>query len=150
MHAPLIVKAPGIDGGKKTAGLTEFIDIYPSLCELAGLPLPPHLQGRSFVPLMEQPNRPWKDAAIGRFGSGDISWFAHQGEAYRNKWLRYAWGWVRQHDPNGFFQMPGSRILHAPVGGQHWYCANTRSEASPQGFSQEETIKAIWSEDRRP
>ena len=71
MHAPLIVKAPGIDGGKKTAGLTEFIDIYPSLCELAGLPLPTHLQGRSFVPLMKQPDRPWKDAAIGRFGSGD-------------------------------------------------------------------------------
>ena len=71
MHAPLIVRAPGIDGGKTTAGLTEFIDIYPSLCELAGIPLPTHLQGRSFVPLMKQTNRPWKDAAIGRFGSGD-------------------------------------------------------------------------------
>jgi arylsulfatase A-like enzyme len=71
MHAPLIVRAPGIDGGEKTAGLTEFIDIYPSLCELAGLPLPTHLQGRSFAPLMKEPNQPWKDAAIGRFGSGD-------------------------------------------------------------------------------
>jgi choline-sulfatase len=71
MHAPLIVRAPGIDGGKKTGGLTEFIDIYPSLCELAGIPLPTHLQGRSFVPLMKQPDRPWKDAAIGRFGGGD-------------------------------------------------------------------------------
>lgn len=71
MHAPLIVKAPGIEGGKKTAGLTEFIDIYPSLCELAGLSLPSHLQGRSFVPLMKQPNLPWKDAAIGRFRNGD-------------------------------------------------------------------------------
>ena len=71
MHAPLIVSAPGIKGGKKTAGLTEFIDIYPSLCELAGLPLLPHLQGRSFVPLMKQPNQPWKEAAIGRFQNGD-------------------------------------------------------------------------------
>ena len=71
MHAPLIVSAPGIKGGKKTAGLTEFIDIYPSLCELAGLSLPPHLQGRSFVPLMKQPNQPWKEAAIGRFQNGD-------------------------------------------------------------------------------
>jgi len=71
MHAPLIVKAPGIDGGKKTAGLTEFIDIYPSLCELASIPLPTHLQGRSFVPLMKQPNQPWKEAAIGRYQNGD-------------------------------------------------------------------------------
>jgi len=71
MHAPLIVKTPGNEGGKKTAGLTEFIDIYPSLCELAGLSLPDHLQGRSFVPLMKQTNQPWKEAAIGRFRNGD-------------------------------------------------------------------------------
>jgi arylsulfatase A-like enzyme len=71
MHAPLIVKAPGIEGGKKTGGLTEFIDIYPSLCELAGLPLPEHLQGRSFVPLMKNPEQKWKAAAFGRFRNGD-------------------------------------------------------------------------------
>jgi hypothetical protein len=83
------------------------------------------------------------------WGYDEISWFAHQDEAYRNQWLQYAWQWVREHDPNGFFQMPGSRVLHAPVGRQSWYFANTRSEASPQGFGQEETIKLIWSEDRR-
>lgn len=71
MHAPLIVKAPGIEGGKKTAGLTEFIDIYPSLCELTGLPLPRHLQGRSFVPLMNAPDQTWKTTAIGRYRNGD-------------------------------------------------------------------------------
>lgn len=71
MHAPLIVKAPGIHGGKKTSGLTEFIDIYPSLCELAGLPLPAHLQGRSFVPLMKNPGLAWKTTAIGRYRNGD-------------------------------------------------------------------------------
>lgn len=71
MHAPLIVSAPGIEGGIKTQGLTEFIDIYPSLCELTGLPLPSHLQGRSFLPLMQEPNREWKQAAIGRFRDGD-------------------------------------------------------------------------------
>ncbi len=71
MHAPLIVRAPGVDGGKKTDGLTEFIDIYPSLCELAGLSLQDHLQGKSFVPLMKKPDMPWKPAAVGRFRSGD-------------------------------------------------------------------------------
>ena len=71
MHAPLIIKAPGIDGGEKTRGLTEFIDIYPSLSELAGLPLPEHLQGRSFVPLLRSPEHEWKTEAIGRFRNGD-------------------------------------------------------------------------------
>ena len=71
MHAPLIVKAPGHKGGTKTSGLTEFIDIYPSLSELAGLPLPGHLQGKSFVPLMKNPKLKWKAAAIGRYRNGD-------------------------------------------------------------------------------
>lgn len=71
MHAPLIVRAPGIDGGAKTAGLTEFIDIYPSLCDLAGIEKPAHLQGRSFVPLLHDPEMQWKTAAIGRFQTGD-------------------------------------------------------------------------------
>jgi hypothetical protein len=82
------------------------------------------------------------------WGYDEISWFAHQDEAYRNQWLRYAWDWVREHDHNGFLQMPGSRILHAPVDGHGWYYANTRSVAVPRGFNQEETIKAIWSKDK--
>ena len=71
MHAPLIVKAPGIAGGRTTRGLTEFIDIYPSLCELAGLTPPSHLEGKSFVPLMKDPDLKWKPAAIGRYRSGN-------------------------------------------------------------------------------
>jgi hypothetical protein len=76
-----------------------------------------------------------------------ISWFAHQPESYRNEWLRYAWRWLREHDPNSWLEMPGSRTLHAPVGNQWWYWANTRSAATPEGFNQEETIKAIWAQD---
>lgn len=38
--------------------------------------------------------------------------------------------------------MPGGRML--THGGSNWYFANTKSAAFPQGFSQEETIKAIW------
>ncbi len=71
MHIPFIVRAPGIKGGKQTAGLTESIDIYPSLCELAGIPKPKHLQGQSFVPLLQNPKQKWKEAAVGRFRSGD-------------------------------------------------------------------------------
>lgn len=78
------------------------------------------------------------------WGYDEISWFAHQPEEYRNEWLRYAWRWIRDHDANGWLQMPGSRTLSDPVDGKHWYWANTRSPACPDGFNQEETIKAIW------
>ncbi len=71
MRVPLIIHAPGYQGGLKTDALTELIDIYPTLCELAGIPIPEHVQGRSFVPLMKDPSQPWKDQAIGRFMAGD-------------------------------------------------------------------------------
>ena len=71
MRTPLIVRAPGVAGGKTTAGLTEFIDVYPSLCDLAKLPTPAHVQGRSFVPLLKDPGLAWKASAVCRFGPGD-------------------------------------------------------------------------------
>ncbi len=71
LRAPLIVRIPGLKGGIKTDGLTEFVDIYPSLCELAGLSIPKHTEGRSFVPLVKDPNRAWKEAVYSRFHSGD-------------------------------------------------------------------------------
>jgi hypothetical protein len=82
------------------------------------------------------------------WGYDEICWFAHQPADYRNFWLRYAWEWIRQHDPNGYLQMPGSRTLANPVGKKIWYWANTPSEAVPTGFGQEETIKTIWAEDK--
>jgi hypothetical protein len=78
------------------------------------------------------------------WGYDEISWFANQTEQYRNEWLKYAWKWVREHDSSGFLEMPGSRCLASPASGRRWYHANTRSQAVPDGFSQEETIKQIW------
>jgi iduronate 2-sulfatase len=45
--------------------------LYPSLCEMTGLALPQHLQGRSFATLMQNPEADWKSAAVGRFTNGD-------------------------------------------------------------------------------
>lgn len=71
MQIPLIVKAPGINGDQRRSNLVESIDLYPTLCELAGLPLPKHLQGRSLVALMHDRDATWKSAAVGRFKNGD-------------------------------------------------------------------------------
>lgn len=51
-HSPLIVRAPGLQKGK-TASMVEFVDIYPTLCELCNIPKPKEqLDGRSFVPIL--------------------------------------------------------------------------------------------------
>ena len=74
MHAPLMLAAPmmkSVKPGSRVPALTEFIDIYPSLCELTGLDTPPHCQGISFVPQLKDPSTPGKPYAVGRFTSGD-------------------------------------------------------------------------------
>jgi hypothetical protein len=83
--------------------------------------------------------------SIFTWGYDEITWFAQQPEPYRNQWLRYAWIWLKEHDPNGFLEMPGGRML--TNGPTRWYFANTRSAACPDGFNQEMTIKAIWQEE---
>ncbi len=64
-RAPLIVRAPAMkSGGKATPALVEFVDLYPTLAELAGLPAPARHEGHSFKPLLQQPDRAWKSAAF--------------------------------------------------------------------------------------
>jgi iduronate 2-sulfatase len=67
-RAPLIVAAPEQKrAGTRTSALVEFVDIYPTLVELCGLPTPEGLEGISMVPLLEQPDRVWKKAAFSQF-----------------------------------------------------------------------------------
>ncbi|QDU88877.1 Choline-sulfatase [Pirellulimonas nuda] len=67
-RAPLIVAAPGAASSERHCGaLVEFVDIYPTLAELAGLPLPTHLEGTSLRPLLENPDQAWKPAAFSQY-----------------------------------------------------------------------------------
>jgi len=68
IHVPMIVSSPDqMNRGKQTFEITELIDMFPSLCELAGIDYPDYLQGTSFVPLLENPQRSWKKAAFSQF-----------------------------------------------------------------------------------
>ena len=70
-RAPLIVSVPGMaNAGKTTPALVEFVDIYPSLSDLAGLPKPGKLEGLSFKPLMDDPARSWKSAVFSQYPRG--------------------------------------------------------------------------------
>ncbi len=69
LHVPMIIKAPGKNKGIQTDAITEYVDIYPSLCDLSGIPVPEHIDGESFVPLFEAKSMK-KDYAISKYHDG--------------------------------------------------------------------------------
>lgn len=88
-----------------------------------------------------------KAGGIWIWGYDEITWFAHQNRQFRGNWLRYAWDWLRRTDPNGHLEMPGSRTLRSPLDNKQWYYANNPSPAVPEGFGDEEAIRALWAAD---
>jgi arylsulfatase A-like enzyme len=78
-RVPLIISAPKVPGGTRSLALTELLDVYPTLCELAGLPIPRHLEGKSLVPLMRGEDRSLHEAALtqmshGKGKNGTMGW----------------------------------------------------------------------------
>ncbi|GHU99860.1 iduronate-2-sulfatase [Bacteroidia bacterium] len=68
-RTPLIVRLPDKNAAKgvKCNALVEFVDIYPSICQAAGVAVPGFVEGTSFVPLMYNPQKEWKPAAFSQF-----------------------------------------------------------------------------------
>lgn len=70
IEAPLMIKLPG-KKGKKVKSVVEFVDIYPTVCELCGIEKPENqLQGESLLPAMEKPDKIVQDYAISKFKNG--------------------------------------------------------------------------------
>jgi iduronate 2-sulfatase len=67
-RVPLMIRSPGMpQPGIATQALVEYVDIYPTLAELAGLPTPRDLDGRSIVPILQDPGRIGRDVALSQF-----------------------------------------------------------------------------------
>lgn len=70
MRVPLIVSYPKAGSSGVADGIVELLDLFPTFCDVAGLPAPATLDGKSFVPLIKDPSADGKAAAFCRWGNG--------------------------------------------------------------------------------
>ncbi len=112
-RVPLIVRAPGMKAaGQTSKALVELVDLYPTLADLAGLPLPGHLEGTSFRPLLDQPDQPWKKAAFSQYlRKGSTTSMGKGPLSFHGRSLRTAdWRYTEWSDPKG--ALLGAELYH--------------------------------------
>ena len=99
LRVPLIARGPGIKPGSTPAGFVANIDLAPTFLELAGLPVPDSMQGKSLVPLLRGESPPgWRQAVYYRYyhDPGHHNTRAHYGVRTASHklihyWKRDAW-----------------------------------------------------------
>lgn len=93
-RAPLLMVAPGVTKPNSVCERTvDFMNIYPTLSELCGLPRPDHLEGVSMVSLLKQPSAEWDRPAITTHGRNN-----HAIRSERFRYIRYADGSEELYD----------------------------------------------------
>ncbi len=88
-RCPLIVHVPGMtDRGRVSAPTAELIDIYPTACALAGVPLPSHLDGRSLVPVLTREDPKRDGCAFTQFLKGEAMGYSMRTPTHRyTRWI---------------------------------------------------------------
>jgi arylsulfatase A-like enzyme len=109
LHVPFIIVAPGITTpGTTTRAPVSLMDIYPTLVEMAGLERPDHVEGRSLVPLLENPDRNWDFPVLSTYGYGN-----HAVVSADYRYIRYVDGSEELYDivadPNEWTNLAGKR-----------------------------------------
>jgi arylsulfatase A-like enzyme len=99
-RVPLLVRHPKLDGATgSTNALVELIDLYPTLCELCGIDTPPHVQGKSFVAVLQNPKAKHHDFAYSSYPHTIPKVkTAVIGHSIRNQRYRYTEWWEKKTD----------------------------------------------------
>ena len=93
-HVPFIVVAPGFTkAGTVSSQPVSLLDIYPTLVDLCGLPPKDDIDGRSLLPLLEDPRSTWDQPALMTMGRGN-----HAVRSERWRYIRYSDGSEELYD----------------------------------------------------
>jgi arylsulfatase A-like enzyme len=90
VRAPLIFAAPSQTmKGMTTESPSEFVDIFPTLCELAGIPIPTRVEGTSLVPILHNPNAIVRESAMEQYPRKNMMGYTLRDKRYRYiKWVK--------------------------------------------------------------
>ncbi|MEX2579445.1 MAG: sulfatase [Verrucomicrobiales bacterium] len=99
LRVPLVVSSPDPSHarGRASNALVELVDLHPALSELCGLPVHDEIEGTSFAPLLDDPDRPWKRAAFSQHAAKLYDPEAPVGRSLRTADFRY----VQWQGPGG-------------------------------------------------
>ena len=71
LQVPLIISDSDIQKNKKTNSIAELVDLYPSICDLANISKPAHLEGNSLTNALQNPSKVFKNKAYARYQKGE-------------------------------------------------------------------------------
>ena len=85
-----MIRAPKSAAGQRLQQLVELIDLYPTLCDLTGLKIPDHCQGKSFARLLEDPSAKHRDTAYSSypFSRDKIGHSIRMGDFRLTEWFK--------------------------------------------------------------
>jgi iduronate 2-sulfatase len=81
-----------VKAGTVCSRFVETVDIFPTLLEAARLKPLPVSDGRSFLPLLSNPDQPWKDAVYHIFNRGSVIGYAVRSDNARYVEWHKTWG----------------------------------------------------------
>ena len=72
IHVPLIISSPGMKKNVTTNSMVEYVDLYPTLCDIAGIDPPEYIHGKSFKKILENPDFETKKEIYSRYHTLEV------------------------------------------------------------------------------
>ena len=88
LQVPLLLRVPGSTAGQRVTGLTEHVDLMPTLLQVAGIPVPAWAEGSSLLPLLDDPSAPGKPAVFAQARRGRLTAYSTRTANHRyTRWV---------------------------------------------------------------
>jgi iduronate 2-sulfatase len=86
-HVPLIFSGAGVTKNDRCKAVVEYIDMFPTIAQWCGFAAPHSCEGRSLMPLLDDPRQPWSETAISQYPrSGGMGYSVRSGGWRYTEW----------------------------------------------------------------